>query len=131
MQKGLLEYFRDYGQASSGHMNGRTFHRQYEWRDSTLAEADPVYALSVATMFDATDDREWLDGMHESVTRAMDFMFREAVPADRNMFHNGILDCDDDKGSREWNDAFYVCNESALRQRDDVRGARRMVRTGT
>lgn len=112
-QKGLLEYFRDYGQASSGHMNGRTFHRQYEWRDSTLAEADPVYALSVATMFDATDDREWLDGMHESVTRAMDFMFRERFHADRNMFHNGILDCDDDKGSREWNDAFYVCNESA------------------
>jgi len=112
-QKGLLEYFRDYGQADSGHMNGRTFHRKYEWRDNTLAEADPVYALSVATMFEATDDREWLDGMHGSVTEAMDFMFRERFHADRSMFHNGILDCDDDKGSREWNDAFFVCNESA------------------
>jgi len=112
-QMRLLEYFRDYGQLDSGHMKGRTFHRQYEWRDSSLAEADAVYALSVATLFIRTGDREWLDGMHESVQDSLDFMFRERFHPDRSMFHNGTLDCENDRGSREWNDAFYVCNESA------------------
>jgi hypothetical protein len=107
-QKKVLEFFRDSGQLDTGHMRGRTFHLDYPWRDDTLADADPAYALSVADMYANDPDAAWLKGMRESVQKSLGFMLSQRHDAKTGLFTNDATSCTSNKGAKEWNDAFFV-----------------------
>ncbi|TIC79271.1 discoidin domain-containing protein [Nocardioides sp. GY 10127] len=109
----LLEYFRDHAQREDGHMKGRTYHRDHTWGDSSLFDADPAYALSVAQMYDAQPDRAWLAGMRDSVQRSLGFMISDYYDEADGLFHNDVTSCTSTKGAREWSDAYFVRYESA------------------
>lgn len=111
-QQAVLEYFRDYAQSDSGHMSGRTYHRDHPWGDGSLYDADPAYALAVAELYDYTSDDEWVTSMGDSVRSALEYMISDRYAEQDGLFTNDIETCDSTKSLREWNDAYYVKYQS-------------------
>ncbi|GAA4345576.1 hypothetical protein GCM10023087_07670 [Microbacterium rhizosphaerae] len=112
-QQNLLTYFKDNAQQSTGHMKGRSFHRDTTWTANQLFDADPAYALSVSDMYQYGGDRTWLDAMRGSVESALGYMMTSQYVAGDGLFRNDTVSCTKLAGLREWNDAYYVKYESA------------------
>lgn len=111
-EKSQLLYDRDYAQEASGHLNGRTFHRDTKWSNDTLMDSDPAYIISIASVYNYSPDKAWLSQIKASGEKALDYMVKSHLNSN-GLFNTGVDNTSMAGLFREWNDIFLIGNESS------------------
>lgn len=111
-EKAQLIYDSDFAQEVSGHLNGRTFHRDTKWGTDTLMDSDPAYAISIAAVYNYSPDRVWLSKVKASGEKALDYMINNHLNSN-GLFNTGVDNTSSKGLLREWNDIFNIGNESS------------------